>query len=330
MPGWQPMPYRRVAVRHAGPDPGLASPPRPWAGRAGLRAVVKAIGWAVLVVGLMSAARAGTGTVLTDDTGTTHRVAAAPQRIVSLMPSLTEAVVLLGGGDRLVGVDRYSNWPATLVSLPRLGGLEDVAVEAVVRLRPDVVLASTASRAVQRLASLGVPVLRFRSDTHEDVRRTLGQLAVLLGRPEAGPALWRRIEGELDAAAARLPVALRGQRVLFEVGGGYVAGPSSFIGQTLQRLGMAPVVDAALGPFPRPNPEALLRAQPQVVLGAQAEMATLPSRPGWSALLAVARGRVCRFEPARYDVLVRPGPRMGEAAAHIVECLEAISIREGW
>ena len=65
------------------------------------------------------------------------------------------------------------------------------------------------------------------------------------------------------------------------------------------------------------------------VLGAQAEMATLPSRPGWSALPAVARGRVCAFDPVRYDVLVRPGPRMGEAAAHIVECLEAISMREG-
>lgn len=292
---------------------------------------VRLVAW---LMAMVLAAWAATGAVaatpmaLTDDTGTTHRFATPPQRIVSLMPSLTEAVVLLGGGDRLVGVDRHSNWPATLATLPRLGGLEDVAVEAVVRLRPEVVLASASSRAVERLAALGVPVLRFRSDTQEDVRRTLELLAALLGRPEAGPAMWRRIEGELDAAAVRVPAVLRGQRVLFEVGGGYVAGPSSFIGQTLQRLGMALVVDAALGPFPRPNPEALLRARPQVVLGAQAEMATLASRPGWSALPAVAQRRWCAFEPARYDVLVRPGPRMGEAAAHIADCLLAISVRE--
>jgi iron complex transport system substrate-binding protein len=289
--------------------------------RAGAGTLLLPLAWA-----FAAAAVAAPGSV-TDDAGASHHVTTPPQRIVSLMPSLTEAVVMLGAGAQLVGVDRYSNWPAEVRSLPQLGGLDDVAVEALVRLRPDVVLASASSRAVERLTALGVPVLRFKSDSYEDLRHMLGQLARLLGRPGADEVLWQRLQADLDAAAARVPATLRGQRVLFEVGGGYVAGPSSFIGQTLRRLGLESVVDASMGAFPRLNPEALLRARPQIVLGAQVDVATLSARPGWAALPVVTRQRWCGFEPARYDVLVRPGPRLGEAAVHIADCLETLEMR---
>jgi iron complex transport system substrate-binding protein len=67
-----------------------------------------------------------------DDRGTEHRFASPPQRIVTMLPSLTESVWALGGGPRLVGVDRFSNWPADLAALPRLGGLDDAQIESIV------------------------------------------------------------------------------------------------------------------------------------------------------------------------------------------------------
>ncbi len=262
---------------------------------------------------------------LSDDRGTEHRFEAPPQRIVTLLPSLTESVWALGGGPRLVGVDRYSNWPAELAALPRLGGLDDALIEAIAALEPDVVLASTSARSIDRLEALGFKVLRLESENHADVRRTLAVLATLLGTPAEGPRLWARLAQEITAAAARVPPALRGQRVYFEIGGGpYAAGRQSFIGETLSALGMANIVPAELGPFPKINPEFVVRAQPQIVMGAAREQAGMFARPGWASIPALAQRRLCGFETTRYEMLIRPGPRLGEAAHALADCLRAL------
>jgi iron complex transport system substrate-binding protein len=271
------------------------------------------------------AAPATQALLVQDDRGGEHRFSAPPQRIVSLLPSLTESVCALGGCGRLVGVDRWSNWPAEVNALPRLGGLDDALIEAIVKLRPEVVLASTSSRSIERLESLGVPVLRLKSESHADVRRTLDLLARLLGSPERGPLVWAGIERELAAAAARVPATLRGQRVYFEVGGGpYAAGTSSFIGETLTRLGMANIVPAALGPFPKLNPEFVLRAQPDIIMGAAREADAMGGRSGWSALVALQQQRRCGFPSDQYEALIRPGPRLGDAARQLADCLQRL------
>ena len=86
---------------------------------------------------------------VTDDRGRVVKLAAPPQRIVSLLPSLTETVYALGECQRLVGVDRFSNWPGSIAAVPRVGGALDPSVESIVALRPDLVLMSTASRVAE-------------------------------------------------------------------------------------------------------------------------------------------------------------------------------------
>lgn len=264
--------------------------------------------------------------VVRDDRGTEHRLAAAPQRIVTLLPSLTETAWVLGAGARLVGVDRYSNWPADIARLPHLGGLDDAQIEAIAALKPDLILASTASRAVERLEVLGFTVVRLKAESHADLRRTLDTVARLLGVPDEGARVWARQMREIDAAAARVPAAVRGQRVYFEVGGGpYAAGAASFIGESLARLGMANIVPPDLGPFPKLNPEFVVRARPDIIMGAQREQAALVARPGWNALAAVRERRLCGFESASYEMLIRPGPRLGEAAGLLADCLARLA-----
>ncbi|WP_298232893.1 ABC transporter substrate-binding protein [uncultured Azohydromonas sp.] len=283
------------------------------------RTLLSALALAATLVALPAA---GEPLVLRDDRGQEHRFAAPPRRIVSLLPSLTEGVWALGGGARLVGVDRYSNWPAELAKLPRLGGMEDAQIEAIAALRPDVVLGSSTARSLDRLEALGLRVVRLKPETHADVRRTLEQLARLLGTPAEARRVWARIEQEMEAAARRVPASVRGQRVYFEIGGGpYAAGASSFIGQTLARLGMANIVPTTMGPFPKLNPEFVVRAQPDLILGPRREQAGMGERPGWSALAAIRNERRCGFETAQYDMLVRPGPRLGEAAGVLAGCL---------
>jgi iron complex transport system substrate-binding protein len=253
-----------------------------------------------------------------------HAAAQSPQRIVTLSPSLTEAVCALGRCEQLVGVDRHSDWPARAATLPRVGGLEDAHIEQIVMLKPDLVLLGPRSRAGERLRSLGVPVLLLDARTHADLQRTLLDLGRALGVEAQAQALWRRIDEGLDAAAARLPAGWRGRRVAVELSPGVLAGAPSFIGQTLDRLGLANVVGPELGLFPRLGPEALWRAAPEVLIGPALVLAEAERRPGWQALPAVQHGRICRLDSAQMDLLQRPGPRVADAAQMLVDCLLAL------
>ncbi len=126
---------------------------------------------------------------ITDDRGTAVTLAATPQRIVSLLPSLTETVCELGQCHRLVGVDRYSNFPAAVRALPQVGGGIDPNIEAVVALRPDVVLMATSSRGAQRLEALSVLHLAWLEQHAPELADTWGAFvpgADAAGRRRAG------------------------------------------------------------------------------------------------------------------------------------------------
>lgn len=288
-----------------------------------------AFGRAVLLMALAAAGAAAPLAAaqpvrISDDRGKTLSLPAPPKRIVSLLPSLTETLCELGACARLVGTDRFSNWPEAVRALPKLGGLEDAQIERIVALAPDLVLAANAPRLIERLEALGVPVAMLIPDSYDDARRTAGVLGAVLGDTAAGERLWQRVEARIAIAAARLPAAARGQRVYLEVASApYAAGEASFIGQVVKRLGLANVVPAEMGPFPRLNPEFVLRARPDVVIAPQAALAEMPSRPGWATLAALREGRGCGVTPQRWDTLVRSGPRLAEAADVIAGCVIA-------
>jgi iron complex transport system substrate-binding protein len=258
---------------------------------------------------------------VTDDRGVTVILQAAPQRIVSLLPSLTETVCELGQCQRLVGVDRYSNFPVSVQKLPQVGGGLDPNIEMIVALQPDVVLMATSSRAGDRLQALGIKVVALEPKTHADVRRVMLKLGQLLEVQDAA-RIWRAIDASVSAAAQSLPASVRGTRVYFEVNQGpYAAGESSFIGETLARLGAKNIVPAKLGPFPKLNPEYIVRANPDLIMIGKRSADGLQVRPGWQSIRALREQRVCIFPPEEADMLVRPGPRMAEGARLMAKCL---------
>ena len=281
-----------------------------------------------LVAALLALAigAAGAQSPLRDDRGATLALRAPPQRIVSLLPSLTESVCALGACARLVGTDRFSNFPPSVLALPKLGGLDDAQIERIVALKPDVVLLSTSARVTDRLEALGLNVLVLESRNHADVKRTLTLLAQMLGTPAQAQRVWAGIERDTRAAAERVPAVLRGQRVYFEVDATpYAAGAASFLGETLARLGLSNAVPAELGPFPKLNPEYVVRLQPDIVMAVDRNLADMAKRPGWAALRALQERRSCGFASDRYELLIRPGPRMGEAALGLADCLVLIA-----
>jgi len=256
-----------------------------------------------------------------DDLGQLTHIPAPPQRIVSLLPSLTETVCELGACGRLVGVDRYSNFPASVNALPKVGGMEDTHVELIAALKPDVVLVAVASRVSERLRALGLKVVALEPRSYGDVQRVLATLGQVLGVPDA-QRVWRRIEAGVAAAASSVPPRARGVRVYYEVASGiWAAGSVSFMGETLTRLGAGNIIPPELGPFPKINPEFVVKANPALIMIGQRGSEGLAQRPGWDRIDAIQRGRVCVFKPEEGDILARPGPRMAEAAQIMARCL---------
>ncbi len=258
-----------------------------------------------------------------DDRQQKIEIVKAPQRIVSLLPSLTETVCALGACQRLVGVDRYSNWPVSNAHLPRVGGGIDPNIESIVALKPDLVLAAGSTRGADRLQALGLTVLRLEPRTHADAQRVLRTVGdALWVSPSESERVWREIESGVQAAVQSLSPQARQQRVYFEVSAApYGASEASFIGETLMRMGVGNILPAAMGPFPQVNPEFVVRAQPDVIMVGDSSRATMAQRPGWSAMRAMQAQRICVFKQAESDMLVRAGPRMAEGARLMADCL---------
>jgi iron complex transport system substrate-binding protein len=261
--------------------------------------------------------------VLRDDRQVDVTFAKPPQRIVSLLPSLTEMVCALGQCQKLVGVDRYSNWPDSIAKLPRMGGGIDPNIESVVAVKPDLVLMATSARGAERLTALGVTVLAFEPRSYADVQRVMRLIAQALEVPaHESERIWRQMDAGVTAAAQSMPANAKGQRVYFEVSAApYGASEASFIGETLQRLGAHNILAASLGPFPKVNPEFVVRAQPDIIMVGDSSLVDMRTRPGWMYLRAMRTQRVCHFKPDESDVLVRAGPRMAEAARLMAQCL---------
>lgn len=250
--------------------------------------------------------------------------AAGAQRVVSLLPSLTETVCALGACERLVGVDRYSSWPASVRDLPQLGGGIDPQIEAIVALQPDLVLVAASSRATVRLKALGFTVLVLEPKRRADLDHVVHAIADAL-ELDGADALLADIDRGVAQAARSLPAQVRGQRVYFEVSPApYAAGADSFIGELLRALGLDNIIGPELGPFPRINPELVVRAQPDLIMISQHGRADMLRRPGWAAMPALREDRVCEFDAEQRNIMVRPGPRLPEAARLMADCVTRV------
>jgi iron complex transport system substrate-binding protein len=267
----------------------------------------------------------GAQSIVRDDRGVSVTLAGPPARIVSLLPSLTESVCALGHCAHLVGTDRSSNWPASVAALPKVDGTEKEQVERVVALKPDVVLVSSSARVTKKLERLGLKVIALHARNHTDVHRALDLLAQMFGVPPEAERLWSNIERDMSAAAARVPASLRRQRVYFEIDATpHGAGPGSFIGETLVRLGLRNALPPELGPLPKVRAETVVKVQPDLIMATEPALAEMAKRPGWKSLRALGAHRTCGFPTERHEMISRPGPRMGEAAGILADCLASL------
>ncbi|QWE17101.1 ABC transporter substrate-binding protein [Polynucleobacter sp. AP-Nino-20-G2] len=289
--------------------------------QASTRARYLLVGVALFLLGFSLAILAAPVSVV-DDRGDTIALDGPPQRIVSLIPSITESVCALGKCSSLVGVDRFSNWPKSIRALPKLGSMGDVNLERLTQLKPDVVLLEKASPLIARLNGLGIKTFALDIKSMGDEQRGLEKLDALLATSES-KRVWNQIQKEMMRANKQLSSMQKNVRVYFEVNPApFAAGRNSFIGEILTQLDLVNIIPESLGPFPKINPEFVVQAKPEVILLSESTTSDIQKRPGWSAIPAVSNHRICIFTAEQNDVLVRPGPRMGEAALIISQCIQ--------
>ena len=151
----------------------------------------------------------------------------------------------------------------------------------------------------------------------------LFQVSLLLGLPRTMPAtVWSEIVRDISHARSRIPRAAQNKSIYLEVDNGpYAAGTSSFLGKIIAMLGLGNIIPASLGPFPKINPEFVVQKNPDVIIIGERDQINLADRPGWSGLSAVRQGQVCILNGPAMEVLVRPGPRIGESAQQLADCI---------
>ena len=246
---------------------------------------------------------------------------ARPVRVVSLAPSLTDTVVALGEAGRLVGVTRYDTAPE-VKSLPRVGGFLDPSPEAVLGLRPDLVLwlaDGGAYPAVRRIAELGVPVLALPVVGVPDVLRSARRVGAALGNPAAGERLAAEMDGAVRAAEERA-ASLPRRRVLLVIGRDplVVAGPGSYPDALLRIAGGVNVVKGER-PWPVYSLERAVADDPDLVVDA-AVNEPVDTVARLDAIPAVKAGRVVRLPD---DRVLRPGPQLPAALKQLQAALGA-------
>jgi iron complex transport system substrate-binding protein len=292
------------------------------------RLLMPALGLAVVNAAASSIAWANGPIVLRDSAEHELRLEHTPQRVITLLPPLTEIVCALHECARLVATDRYSDWPESVKTLPKTGGLDDPQIEQILLLKPDVVILAHAIQVENRLRALGVPTFEVKTETYADLSRTIAAIGLLLGVPEQAAEMRRDIERSLATAVEAAKVSLNGRTplVYYEVDNGpYSAGPDSFIGWMLNQLRAQNIVTADLGPFPRLNPEYVVVHNPDVIFASPTEAPNLGHRAGWDHIRAVKENRICTYPRAVQDTIEHAGPRMPEGLRALADCLTRVA-----
>ncbi len=254
-----------------------------------------------------------------DDLGRNLIIKTEPKRIISLVPSHTETIYALGAGTNLIGRDDYSDYPEAAQKLPKMGGLYNPNLEAIVAAKPDLVLASEYGELPKQLEAAGITVWAGSAQTFDDVFTTIETLGIILNHEDAAQKINNKMRADIKDIET-VTRAIKKVSVYYEIDPTpYTVGPNSFLGVLIQKAGGQNIIPAKLGDFPQISPELVLQANPSVIIGASQE--DIAKRNGWTNISAVKNKRVVLLTPAQDNILSRAGPRLAQALKILAKIL---------
>ena len=254
-----------------------------------------------------------------------------PQRIVSLAPAMTEIIFSLGLGERVVGVTTACDRPDEARSRTKIGGMANPSLEAIVVLKPDIVVMTSDGNPkaiAERLRKLGISTHVFTSRRLAEIPAGIREMGQALGAQSAAGRLAKNIEKAIrdvsrshqeKSSPARAGV---GQKALFVIWPSplVVAGPGTILDDAMKLSGLNNIAADGTVAYPRFSVEAVIERQPDLILIGKGhdDMKTLVKGflKSISMLDAVKKGRVCFMD----DALYRPGSRIPAGMTALDRC----------
>ena len=250
------------------------------------------------------------------------------ERIVSLAPSVTEIVCALGLGDRLVGVDKWSDYPEHVRALPKVGRIE-ADLDAVRALHPDLVVGCTSvpgmERNVERLAGAGLALSVAEPTDLAGTLRSIRVIGEAVGREAEAAALVGAMEDRI-AAVAEAARGVERSSVYWEWWPKPLsaAAARSWMNGLIELAGGSNVFGDLDQSSVRPGDPDVLARDPEAIFvcwcGAKKlpDVAQIRARPGWERVRAIAAGRIY---PMPEGLFARPGPRLVEGLERLAAVL---------
>ncbi len=238
-----------------------------------------------------------------------------PQRIVSLAPAVTETLFAIGAGVQVVGVSEYCDYPPAVRKLPRVGTFLTPNIEAIVALRPTIVIGPTTSsdlREMSALRAMGIATVTVAGDASiAEIEGSIEQVGLRVGRAEAA----RRLVGEIRLRMHAIEESIGGEpsrSVLMVVGHQpmVAVGRGTFLDDLIALARATNIADASSQAWPRLSLEYIMATRPDVILDGR--MGSDPATPDtfwvrYPSIPAVKNHRVCGYPE---DPTLHPGPRI--------------------
>ncbi len=249
--------------------------------------------------------------------GAPAATAASPMRIVSLAPGVTETLFALGGGDAVVGVSQYCDYPPAATRLPKVGTFLTPNVEAIAALRPDLIIGpglSSSRREVRALEAMGYPTLTVNDNSLDGIEQSIALIGAHTGEQQAARRLLGVIQAHIDGVHARLEgtkprtvVMLVGHQPMVAVGRG------TFLDDLLRLAGGDNIADLARQNWPRLSIEYIIAMRPEVILdGAMGSDANTPAG-FWARYPTIPAVRDHHVFGYPEDPMLHPGPRVWQS-----------------
>ena len=281
---------------------------------------------ALLLLSLLSGAAAcGEPITEADDAGHTITLGSPATRIVSLAPNITELLFYIGAGAYVIGADEYSNYPEAAQASPRVNNYSTANYELILSLAPELVFGwqSGNGQIPGRVRALGFPVFEIEPRRLEDIPALFLRFGRLVGREEQARPLaadfTRRLEVLRQQQRGKAPV-----RVFYQIWNEplMTLNDSHIVSDVIALCGGVNVFDSAAPLVPYVSIEAVLQADPQVIIASGSDdghPAWMEMWKAWPAISAVREDHVFSIPP---DLMQRHSVRILDGAEQLCGFLD--------
>jgi iron complex transport system substrate-binding protein len=261
-----------------------------------------------------------------DDDGRMLKLPQAARRIISMAPHATELLFAAGAGAQVVGAVSYSDYPEAAKRIPRIGDAQQLDIERIAALRPELIVAwrhGSPERQLEQLRALGIPIF-FSDPRHvEDIPDSIARLGALAGTPAQANAAAASLRGQLAALARRHASGSR-LRAFYQVWDKplYTLNGEHIVSDALRLCGADNIFAAQKAAAPMVGIEAVLQADPDVIIASARPDAKDDALEMWKAYPGMRAVRLGNLLSVDGVLLNRAGPRMIEGVQQLCARLD--------